>query len=368
MRSKTIDAAIATLSSSDTSALEGALFHWCKETWPRAVLNGVRSKSGSGASSELIFLDIDKGEGQGLETLVLRLNSRWPVYPIQDLHHQGRCLEILGRALPSSLKVAKVEAVETRILAGIDRPFLAMSYLEGRLAPDQPAYVLEGWLYDLDKREREQLWHAGVAAMLAVHNSHLSAEESKELSLPLAGETALQRMLNYWSLFLRHVESNGDYPVLRAAVSWLHDNQPNYDSEPRLVWGDASLRNMMFEGLAPSALLDFEFAHLGLWELDVAFYPLMDFVMADGFAGGAERLSGFAGLSDTMDYYEALSGRKMVHREYFLRMALSYMALSTTRVYQRLAINGSISSQAVYDNPPLQLLEDIMSGKRALPA
>ena len=52
------------------------------------------------------------------------------------------------------------------------------------------------------------------------------------------------------------------------------------------MWGDASLRNMLFDGLRPVALMDFEFAHVGLCDFDIVFYALMDPVMARGFAGG----------------------------------------------------------------------------------
>lgn len=368
MRTETVDAATATLSPADTGRLRDAIAAWCRETWPGTVVQGVRGKVASGASSELLFLDLSGREGRGPETLVLRLASRWPVYPREDLERQGLSLEVAAQGLPTGLQVPRVEAVETRSLPGIGRAFLVMSCVEGRAAPDQPSYVLEGWLHDLEDRERESLWLAGIHAMAAVHAAPLSTETALALRLPTAGESALQRLLNYWTLFLSHVEQHGHYPVLRSAVTWLRSQPPPAVSEPCLVWGDASLRNMLFEGLSPRVLLDFEFAHVGLRELDVAFYPLMDFVMAEGFANGAPRLGGFAGLSDSMDHYQAVTGQTINHRGYFLRMALTYMALSTTRVYQRLAVAGDIPPPAVSQNPPLRLLEEVFTERRRLPA
>lgn len=368
MRAKTLDAAVATLSLADTTALRDSLEKWCAARWPGATLDRVRGKAASGASSELLFLELRGREGRGSETLVLRLASRWPVYPLEDLERQGRSLHVVARGLPSSLQVPRIKAVETRSLPGLERPFLVMSCVEGRPAPDQPSYVREGWLSELGDRERESLWLGGIEAMAAVHACPLTAGEATALRLPVPGDGPLQRLLNYWSLFLNHVEQHGQYPVLRSTVSWLHQHAPDRVNAPCMVWGDASLRNMLFEGLSPRVLLDFEFAHVGLRELDVAFYPLMDFVMAEGFADGTPRLGGFSGLSDSMDHYQSLSGQPIHHRDYFLRMALSYMALSTTRVYQRLALRRDIPPEAVAHNPPLRLLEEVMTGRRQLPA
>ena len=120
----------------------------------------------------------------------------------------------------------------------------------------------------------------------------------------------------------------------------------------------------LFEGVTPCALLDFEFAHVGLRQFDIAFYALMDHVMAEGFAGGAPRLPGFPGINETLDLYEDLTGLAVSHRDYLLRMALTYMALSTTRVYQRLAARGQVDPAEVSRNPPLRLLAEANSGRR----
>jgi aminoglycoside phosphotransferase (APT) family kinase protein len=175
-------------------------------------------------------------------------------------------------------------------------------------------------------------------------------------------DDALDRMLQYWRLFLEHVESNGEYPELSESVSWLCDNRPLDSFEEGLVWGDASLRNMLFEDLEVSAMLDFEFAHYGVVDFDITFYAMMDHIMAAGFAGGARRLKGFPGMQSTLDHYEATSGRPIRHREYWLRTALTYSALSTTRVFQRLAAAGVVEPADVGANPPLVMLRSILEG------
>jgi hypothetical protein len=65
-----------------------------------------------------------------------------------------------------------------------------------------------------------------------------------------------------------------------------------------------------------------------------------------------------------LDYYESLTGRPVQSRDYMLRMALTYMSLATTRVCQRLASQGRISSAEVALNPPLRLLGEAFDDGR----
>jgi aminoglycoside phosphotransferase (APT) family kinase protein len=256
--------------------------------------------------------------------------------------------------------VPRVYACETdeRVLGA---PFLLMQRLTGRGAPDWPSYVREGWIHDLDERDREQLWVNGIEAVAAVHRTELTREACRDLTLPVSAATLLDQALGYWRRFLGFVSEGGDYPVLEAAVDWLERERPSIEFTPRLVWGDASLRNMLFDGLKPCALLDFEFAHVGIAAFDIAFYAMMDYVMAEGFAGGAPRLSGFFGVQRTLDRYEQITGWAVPEREYFLRMAVTYMSLATTRVYQRLAREGRVPPETVAANPPLAILGRILS-------
>ena len=369
MHNPAIDSAINTGGGRDAKSLARALEAWIRLHWPGAALVSVSDKAGSGASSELFFIVVrDRpGAASRKETLALRLASRWPVYPVEDLQQQAACMAAIGSGLPPDLQVPTVHAAENRSLPGIDAPFMLMSCVSGHSAPDQPSYVVEGWLHDLSDGERSELWQAGLRAIAAVHAIPLNAGQRKQLALPSDGTSALERLLNYWELSLQHVELNGRHPSLRASVDWLRVHAPEDSGRQGMVWGDASLRNMLFSGNQPAVLLDFEFAHTGLCAFDVAFYPLMDYVMAKGFANGAPRLRGFGGMADSFDYYQEIAGVTVTEREYFLRTALTYMALSTTRVYQRLAAQGVIGREEVARNPPLSLMDDLMAGRWKLP-
>jgi aminoglycoside phosphotransferase (APT) family kinase protein len=203
----------------------------------------------------------------------------------------------------------------------------------------------------------------GLETVAAVHRTDLAGQNIEALGLPTSGATLLDRSVAYWRRFLEFVCSGGDYPVLERAVEYLERERPRVELTPRLVWGDASLRNMLFEGLKPCAIMDFEFSHVGVAAFDAAFYAMMDYVMAEGFAQ-APRLGGFAGIRATLERYEELTGWELPARDYFLRMAVTYMSLATTRVYQRLAREGRVPRETVAANPPLVILERILRTER----
>ena len=125
----------------------------------------------------------------------------------------------------------------------------------------------------------------------------------------------------------------------------VRDDRPDDVLPDALVWGDARLGNMLFVDGEPSALLDFEFCHVGLREFDVAFFSLFDEILAVHFMR-TERLSGYPGHDESLDLYEAVSGNPIRHRSYFTLMACTYSALATTRVLQgprRSRVRGSVT-------------------------
>lgn len=347
----------------DPALIAARLTQWLATRSPGGRVETIEAPLRSGASSELFFVTLSgvELEGRVAAEAVLRLAPAYAVYPHVDLAAQFRCMDLVARRSPAP--VPRVYFCETNA-SMLGAPFLLMERCHGRGAPDWPSYVREGWLHDLAPAEQAVLWRNSVETLAAVHRTELGPQDVADLGLPFGGATLLDQSLCYWQRYLELDSQGGRYPALEKSIEWLADERPDADFAPTLVWGDASLRNMLFEGLEPCALMDFEFAHVGIHAFDVAFFALMDYVMAEGFAGGAPRLPGFAGVQETLDLYERASGRAVICREYFLRMALTYMALATTRVYQRLAHQKRVPQELVAENPPLRLLDGVLrSGK-----
>ncbi len=332
---------------------------WLREHAGGGRIVDMQVPPSSGASSELFFLRLDGARfgAAVVEHAVLRLAPAYPVYPVTDLGQQFCAMQVASRGSPRVPRALAFEADP----AVVGSSFLLMERRDGLGAPDWPSYVREGWIRQLPAREQEQLWRHGVDAIAELHEIVVPPEVRPALLLQVPGADALSRMLSYWRQYLALLSEQGEYPVLEEAIRYLERERPDAIFDEGLVWGDASLRNMLFAGLAPCALLDFEFAHFGLQAFDVVFFVMMDYVMAQGFAEGAPRLPGFAGLADTVAYYEARAGRRIAASEYLLHMAITYSSLATTRVFQRLHARGQIPATLVAQNPPLRILRELQS-------
>lgn len=328
------------------------------DVWLRSHGGGqvayIAAPASSGASSELFLVDLVDAPiaGTGRRPAVIRLIGEHAVYPRVDAEMQYLCQVVLNRR--SSAPVPRALAFEPDATA-IGAAFILMERVDGQGAPDWPSYVRQGWIRDLDDDARGQLWCNAIAAIGQVHATDLAGVDISRLSLPGSGATPIERLVAYWRLYLDVVRRDGDYPALEHAVAWLEREMPAIADPPCLLWGDASLRNMLFRGLCPVALLDLEFAHIGVPQFDIAFFAMMDRVMAEAYTE-MPRLTGFWDESRTYEEYERLTGRPVTHGDYFQRMAVVYMSLANTRVYQRLAAEGRMERAEVGRNPPLRYL------------
>ncbi|MBS0580692.1 MAG: phosphotransferase family protein [Proteobacteria bacterium] len=359
---RVVQSTLATGSGRDAARLAAGLTTWLRDHGGGGKLLDIQVPASSGASSELFFLRLEgtRFGGATVEEAVMRLAPAYPVYPVTDLGQQFRAMQLAGTG---SARVPRALAFEADP-AVIGSPFLLMERRRGLSAPDWPSYVREGWIRELSTPARERLWQQGIDAIAELHAIVVPPELQPALQLAVPGENALARMLGYWRRYLELVAQNGHYPELETAVGYLERERPTAAFAEGFVWGDASLRNMLFSELAPCGLLDFEFAHFGIPAFDVAFYVMMDYAMAQGFAEGAPRLPGFMGLSETVAYYEARTGRRVPSAEYLLHMAITYTSLATTRVFQRLHAQGKIPASLVGENPPLRILRELLATGR----
>lgn len=323
---------------------------------PTAAASSVEVPGG-GASSDLFLVEVDglagvEGLADGRGRIAVRLAPSYAVYPVVDLAHQYELTLAASDHSPAP--------VPRPIWYEPDDGWLGAEVIVSVGAPGVVGDdVLSGWMVDLSPQQQRRLWERSVEQLAALHTCDLDNAGIRDRGLPVAGGSSLDRALAYWELYLRFVSEHDEFPLLELAVSRLRRDRPDEVLPDALVWGDARLGNMLFVDGEPSALLDFEFTHVGLREFDIAFFSIFDWILSVHFMN-AQRLPGFAGHSETLDYYEHVSGHRLGHREYFTLMACTYSALATTRVLQGRADAGYVDPTFVHRHGPMAALAELL--------
>jgi aminoglycoside phosphotransferase (APT) family kinase protein len=111
----------------------------------------------------------------------------------------------------------------------------------------------------------------------------------------------------------------GPDPLLDTAFAWLDANAPAADSRASLCHGDAGPGNFLFEGARVTALLDWEFAHVGDPHDDLAWVAVR-----------AQLLGGFGDLARGYRVWSAATGQPPdpARIEYYRALVLARMAVS----------------------------------------
>ncbi|MEU4745765.1 phosphotransferase family protein, partial [Actinosynnema sp. NPDC023658] len=218
-------------------------------------------------------------------------------------------------------------------------PFLRMGHVPGRLPPDYPSNQRRGWVADLAETDREVLWWRGLDALRRVHRVDPHALGLDFAGRPGPGATGLDRELDHYADHLDFFRCAGSPLVLRA-LTWLRANRPPVVTPEVLLWGDARLGNLIFDGLDVAAVLDWEMASLGPPEVDLAWYLYLDRNLSEGI--GSARLTGLPDRARTVRRYAALLGREIRDLEYYEVFAGFRLALITARVADLVVRHGIV--------------------------
>jgi len=128
--------------------------------------------------------------------------------------------------------------------------------------------------------------------------------------IPGDGPSHARGDLSLWRRILaRHVDEPD--PLFRLAFEWLNANAPAVATRTSLCHGDAGPGNFLFDGESTSALIDWEFAHVGDPLDDLAWISIRSHLLG-GFgdlAGHIAAWSQATGLpvrSEIIEFYRAL--------------------------------------------------------------
>ncbi|RSN39543.1 phosphotransferase family protein [Amycolatopsis sp. WAC 04197] len=306
------------------------LASWFGERDPRCTVTSV-SVPGSGFSTETLIVDLRRA-GAG-ERLVIRVAPTvHRVYPWDRFAEQVEVLRVLDKE--SDLPVPGLRDYEPDPSV-LGAPFLVQDWVDGRVPSDYPSYHRQGWVAELPEPARRRLWFAGVDMLARIHLLPLGSVGAGLLDAGGAWRTSTARHLDRYAGQLGFFGCADD-EVVSTALDWLRTHDPGDPVEPGLVWGDARIGNLIFDGTTPVAVLDWEMAAIGQPEVDLAWYLYLDRNLSEGI--GVPRLTGWPDRAETLAYYERRLGRPVRDLGYYEVFAGFRFALVTARV-TRLAVD-----------------------------
>ncbi|WP_299527711.1 phosphotransferase family protein [uncultured Streptomyces sp.] len=284
-----------------------------------------------GFSGEILLFDAEWTERGRRRTVPLAVRvapTGHRVFPEDQWDDQIRVLKLLaGTGLP----VPTVHWDE-RSEKYLGAPFVVMDRVAGHVPADLPSYHRQGWLAEQEPRTRALAWNAAVDRLADVHRIDPYAGGFGFLDRPEHGPVGSGRLLRHFVSRLDFY-GVGDNPVAARALEWLNASDPVDAGGPALLWGDARLGNIVFDGVEPAALLDWEMTALGPPEADLAWFLHMDRHLSEGI--GAPRLEGLPGRDETVARWEERTGRRavnLVHHQVFAAFRFCVVTARVTRL------------------------------------
>jgi aminoglycoside phosphotransferase (APT) family kinase protein len=301
------------------------------ERWIAGVMSNATSvalspftAAASGFSNVTLFTELAWSGADGSHRTELVLRAQPPgggLFPDYDLRLQYdvmACLSATGLPVP---KVAWF--VDDPNVLGA--PCFLMHRVHGEVASGfRPGFHGHGLFFDASIERRKAMWFAAVDVMASLH-----ALDPRKLDLPSSlgpqstGPESLVRLLKQIEGQLDW--AGADLPVLREALGVLRARIPD-DLRAALCWGDPRPGNIIYRDDKVAAALDWELAHIGPPEGDLAYFLLVDEVVAE--LNDVPRLPGLPDANETIAYYEAASAQPVKNLEFHsILQALKMAAL-----------------------------------------
>jgi aminoglycoside phosphotransferase (APT) family kinase protein len=318
---------------------------WLARQLPHArelELTPLVAPTSSGFSNETLLCQAAWSEGgqRTSESLVVRIQpTGYQVFPEYDMGRQFRTMRLLAR---TDVPVPRALWLETADDSVFGAPFYVMAKVEGRVPTDQPPYHVGGWMTEISPAERRAIFLGGFEAMAKIHRLDLDATGFGFLRRPELGANGLEQELASYQKYLAWASAGREQPVAEAALEWLRKHQPGGEPEG-LVWGDARIGNIIFDGTEPVAVLDWEMVTCGSPEKDLGWAVFLDRHHSEGI--GAPRLEGFPSYEECMARYQGLTGHRVAHLHYYQVFAGFRFSCVMMRIAQQLLHYGLMTPE-----------------------
>ncbi|MGI9588415.1 MAG: phosphotransferase family protein [Dietzia maris] len=262
------------------------------------------------------------------------LDDAFPVFPVYDLATQFEVMRVVGEN--TDLPVPRVRWLE-QDPAVLGSPFLVMDRATGRAPVDNPPYVFDGWLLEMDPEQRREFQRESVAVLAAIHQIPQPDDLLPTLA-PAPGMSALRAHVDeqraYYEWTTR--EDGLRIPLIDRAFDWIEARWPTETGPDVLSWGDARIGNILYEGTRPTAVLDWEMAAIAPAEVDLGWFLYFHDLFQD-----LAVTFGFPGIPDLFDHrevvdqYEQATGSPVRDLDFYYVYAGLRQAIILSRITRR---------------------------------
>lgn len=355
------EAARPTASQRDPEELRSRLETWLKsKAGDDAQVHGVELPAANGMSSETLLADASwAGRDQRLVVRVAPMPDSNPIFPEYRLDRQFDLIEHIARTTEVPLPRLWWSEPGSQALGA---PFFVMARVDGQIPPDVMPYTFGSWVTDLTADEQSAMEKATIAVLGQIHTAPI---DGAGLEPPRPGESPLAAHVRRLREFYDWASSGRDgAPLIERGFAWVVDHLPD-ESEPVLLWGDARIGNIVYDGVRPAAVLDWEMATIGPRELDLAWM-----IFLHRFFQDLAEMAGMDGLPDfftretlALEYLTATGYRPRDLDFYTLYAALIH-AVVMYRVQTRAIAFGQAQAPADPDDMILHrpTLEAMLDG------
>ncbi|MET0271126.1 MAG: phosphotransferase family protein [Sphingomonas sp.] len=314
----------------DLDALSRDLAAWLGAKLPDARdlrLTDVTYPRGAGQSHETILFDAhwrQAGEARSHGYVVRIKPTGYTMFPDNLFDEQYALMRALHAH--GAVRVAEPYWIE-HDPAVLGAPFFLMEKMTGRVPVTVPRYAESGWVADATPAQRRRMWTGAVRQLAAIQS--LPTDALPFLAGPAHARDGLAQELDKYARFVALNLRDGDWPVLAAGLERLERTLPA-NQPAGLVWGDARMGNMMFDGdFDVVAVMDWEQPSLGGALHDLAWFLQMSAMHHDATAD-RPFLAGMGTREETIDLWEretGLSAADIGWYEDFTRLKLSCLSV-----------------------------------------
>ncbi|MGW2663076.1 phosphotransferase family protein [Nocardia tengchongensis] len=271
-------------------------------------------------------------DASGSTPLVLRRPPDMSLFPDYDLLRQ---VLVMKRLAGTGIPVPTVAWLE-REDNPLGSPYFVMNRLEGQAPSDYPSYHAAGNYFEATPEQRARMWWGCVDTIAEVSRIDWRSSGLEFLAFPQHGNGVIEQGVNYLDAAL-HWACEGNMPdTYRRAVAFLREHLYEPD-EAVLCWGDARMSNILYDAdFQVRGVLDWEIAHLGAPESDLAWLLFLDW--ASSTYEGHPALPGTPSREETIAYYERRTGTRVRNLEYQEIFSAALLSIPLLRMTHRVQL------------------------------